>query len=194
MSQPTPDPSQAPPPQGSPVPAYGPPGSQPPPGYGPSPAAPAPGAQPPPGYGPPGGYPAQPGPAASTMAASTWWALLAVVATALAVSIPEDGSNDWKSIQVWAGFAVVAALATLAPTARANLKLSAERAWQVALGGAVALGAFWVLFVLPDIGRNVSFAATIGVAAAGLAVASAPGRPSSMGGATGETGEGGTWW
>lgn len=187
------------PPQSGSTPA---PGWSPPAGQAPTgPAAPSGTGQPggpPPGYGPPGyggapGYQPSGGPASGstgTVPGSTWWALLAVVAIAVAVSVPEDGSNDWKSIGVWAGFAVAAALATLAPAARASLKLSTERAWQVAAGGFAGLAAFWILFVLPNISQNTSFVATVGVAAAGLAVWAAPGRPSD-GQACGSAGE---WW
>lgn len=100
-----------------------------------------------------------------------------MVAIVLALSIPENKRVGWSELQVWAGFAVVSAALVFAPVVRDSFKLSAERAWQVAAGGLGGLAFFWVLFVLPDIGRNTSFAATVAVAAAGLAVWSAPGRP-----------------
>lgn len=157
------------------------PGYGPPHGYGP-----------PPGYGQTGGYPATQASSsgsAASISASTWWGLLAVVAMVLAVSIPEDGGNQWKAAALWAGFAIVAALLTLAPSAGAGLKLTQERAWQVAAGGLGGLVAYWVLFVLPAISKNVSFLATVAVVAGGLAVATAPGRPSSPAGRSP-----GEWW
>lgn len=182
----------------------------PPPGWVPSaepspPGAPTAGGGSQPGYGPPPGYgqpgqPGQPGgpgaPAPSgtasstTVPGSTWWGLLAVVGITVAVSVPEDGANAWKDIGVWAAFAIAAALATLAPAARGNVKLSAERAWQVAVGGFVGLAFYWILFVLPSIAKNVSFVATVAVAAAGLAAWFAPGRPSESSG----PGSAGEWW
>lgn len=193
-SQPTNQPPGGPPPGWTPPPGQG--VSQPPAPQPPAPQPGQPGYGPPPGYGQaPGGYPTGPGTgppggSTSTVSGSTWWALLAVVGIAVAVSVPEDGSNEWKSIGVWAGFAIAAALATLVPAARDSLKLAPERAWQVAAGGFVGLAFFWILFVLPSISQNISFVATMAVAAAGLAVWSAPGRPSDGPG----TSSGGEWW
>jgi len=184
--QPTEPPSRPSDPAGA-VPA-----SAPPPGYAP------PGYAPPAGYGPPaghaqaGGYPATGAPSSGSSASislSTWWGLLSVVAIVLAVSIPEDNSNQWKVAALWAAFAIAAALLTLAPTFGAGLKLTQARAWQVAAGGFGGLVAYWVLFVLPSISRNVSFLATVAVVAGGLAVATAPGRPDPSGGRSQ-----GEWW
>lgn len=159
-----PPPTPAPPPGHGPPPGYG----APPPGYG----------GPPPGYGaPPPGYPAPPASGDTKVAAATWWALLAVVAIALAVSLPEDGDSGWGRIGVWAGFAIAAAVATLVPALRSSLNLGEERAWQVAVAGGVSLAGYWVLFVLPAITMNVSFLATVGCAAGGIAAWLAPGRP-----------------
>lgn len=158
-------------PVAGPPPGYGQPGGGPPPGYG------QPASGPPPGYGPPQGYP-QPAvaPSGVKLAGGVWWSLLAIVAIALAVSLFEDGDNGWGRIGVWAGFAIAAAVVTLAPALGEQLNLSAERAWQLAVAGGVGLAAFWVLFVLPSISQNVSFLATVGCAAGGLAAWLAPGR------------------
>ena len=42
---------------------------------------------------------------------------------------------------------------------------------------AVTFALMWVLFILPNIHLNVSFLATVGVAAAALAVWTSPGNP-----------------
>ena len=57
------------------------------------------------------------------------------------------------------------------------VNLGEQRAWRIAAGGAVALVVWWVLFILPNINLNVSFLATVGVAAAALAVWTSPGNP-----------------
>lgn len=136
-----------------------------------------PGYAPPPGYGPPPGF-AHPAPTSGVkVGGAVMWSLLSIAAIALAVSLEEDGQNGWESIGVWAGFAIVAAVATLVPAVRSNLNIDATRAWQISVAGAVGLASFWVLFVLPVIERNVSFLATLGVVAGGLAAWLAPGRP-----------------
>ncbi len=154
---------------------------------------------PPQGYGPAtGGYPPAPAPSdpfggtgAAAVGASTWLALASVVAMALAVSLKEDGDNGWGRIGVWAGFAIAAAVLTLLPTIGRQMNLTAVRAWRGAAAGAGGLAAFWVLFVLPAISMNVSFAATLGVAAGVGAAWLAPGRPEPSG-STGRSG-GETW-
>lgn len=142
------------------------------------------GGYPPQGYGPPtGGYPPTPtGPdpfGGSTVGISTLLAAGSVAAITLAVSLNEDDDNGWGRIGVWAGFAIASAVLTLAPSVGRALNLTALRAWRVAAAGAVGLVAFWVLFVLPSISMNVSFAATVGVAAGVAAAWMAPGRPAS---------------
>ena len=147
-----------------------------------------PGYTPPAGYGPPPGF-AQPAPSGGVkVGAALVWSLVSVVCMVLAVSLEEDGRNGWDDIGVWAAFAIASAAATMAPSLRSNLSMEASRAWQIGVAGAVGLAAFWVLFVLPAIERNVSFLATIGVVAGGLAVWLAPGRP-----APAEPGPGQTW-
>ncbi|MBA3281718.1 MAG: hypothetical protein H0U29_05760, partial [Acidimicrobiia bacterium] len=116
-------------------------------------------------------------PSGVRVSATVVWSLISIVSLALAVSLEEDGDNGWGRIGVWAGFALAAAVITLAPALRSQLNLSGERAWQVAVAGGVGLAGFWVLFVLPSISQNVSFLATVGCAAGGLAAWLAPGRP-----------------
>ena len=179
------DPS--PPSSSSPGPGWPPPGQagQPPqPGPPPQPGQ----QQPPPGYGPPAGY----GPPSGgvTVGIGLWLGLAAIVAMALAVSLNEDGDNGWGRIGVWAAFAIVAAVATLAPALGRQLNLSTERAWQVGAAGAAGLAGFWVLFVLPSISQNTSFLATVACAAGIGAAWIAPGRPSGGGDASAQ----GEWW
>jgi len=174
--------------------------SGPPPGqpYG-QPHAPQPGAAPqgpPPGYQPggypPGGYAAAGGPApssspfgASPAGVSLWLSLASIAAMALAVSLNEDDDNGWGRIGVWAGFAIVVAVLTLAPSIGRSINLSQEHAWKVGAVGAVGLIGFWVLFVLPSISMNVSFLATAGVVVGAAAVWLADGRPAPAGEDTG---------
>ena len=113
----------------------------------------------------------------ASLSAGVAWSLVSIAAIALAVSLNEDGDNGWGRIGVWAAFAITAAVATLAPALRDQLNLKSTLAWQVGVAGAAGLAAFWVLFVLPSITQNVSFLATVGVAAGGLAAWVAPGRP-----------------
>src|SRR5690606_12320544 len=119
-------------------------------------------------FGPSGG---------SATSISTWLGLVSVVVMVLAVSINEDDDNGWGRIGVWAGFAIASAALSLVPLMADQFKLTATRAWQVAAAGAAGLGAFWVLFVLPSISMNVSFAATVGVVAGAAAAWTAPGKP-----------------
>lgn len=194
MSDPSQNPQPAP---GAPDPGYPPTqpvGGQPAPAYDPGAAqpvydqsAPPPGYSPPPVHGPPPGF----GPPAESggvkVGAPTLLSIVSIAAVALAVSLEEDGRNGWEDIGVWAGFAIVAAVATLAPSLRSNLSLDTSRAWQIGLGGAIGLAAFWVLFILPSIQQNVSFLATVGVVAGGLAVWLAPGRPDPSASSPGQT-------
>lgn len=142
---------------------------------------------PPPGFGPPPGF-SQPAESSSVkIGAPMLYSAISVVAIVLAVSLKEDGRNGWDDIGVWSGFAIAAAAATMAPSLRSNLSMGVSRAWQVGLGGAVGLAAYWILFVLPAIERNVSFLATVGVVAGGLAVWLAPGRPDAPADGAGQT-------
>jgi len=136
---------------------------------------------------PPGVPPGPPPPPTPTgqISGTTWLGFAAVVALAVAVSLEEDGDNGWGRIGVWAAFAIAAALATLAPAVREPLRLTPARAAQVAVAGGIGLAAFWVLFVLPVIERNVSFLATLGCVAGCWAAWRAPGRPGAAGPAPG---------
>ena len=138
---------------------------------------------PPPGYG---GFPPASSPFGSSPAGvSLWLALASIAGMALAVTLEEDGDNDWGRIGVWAAFAIAAAALTLVPVVGRSMNLSQDTAWKVGAGGAVGLVAFWVLFVLPSISMNVSFLATVAVVAGAAAVWSADGRPDLDGGGSG---------
>ncbi|MGY6501117.1 MAG: hypothetical protein ACXIVQ_09545 [Acidimicrobiales bacterium] len=108
---------------------------------------------------------------------TAWFSLLSAGLLAVAVSVPESGDHGWSRFGVWAGFAIACALATMAPSVRTQLKLSADNAWRVATAGGIGLAGYWVLFVLPWIELNVSFLATLGCAAGVYAAWTAPGRP-----------------
>jgi hypothetical protein len=105
--------------------------------------------------------------------AVTVFAAASLAAVAIGISVPESGHNAWHVVKAWGGVALVAAALTFAPT----LRLSAYRAWQVAVGGAAGLALYWVLFVLPDIAKNTSLITTLGVAAGIVVAWIAPGRP-----------------
>ena len=124
-----------------------------------------------------GGPHAEPFGSSSSGGASTWLALGSLVAIVISVSVKENSFNGWDDYALWSGFASACSAALLAPAARNSVNLSETRGWQVAAGGAAGLAFYWILFVLPAIGRNVSFVATLGVIAAGLSVWMAPGRP-----------------
>ena len=76
----------------------------------------------------------------------------------------------------WSLFALAMVLLTLLPSVRKLVNLSERQAWQIAAIAAGALVFWWVLFVLPVINRNVSFLATLAVAAAGVGVWLSPGN------------------
>lgn len=107
------------------------------------------------------------------------FSLAATALIAVAVSVKEDGSNGWSRYGVWAAFAIGCAVVTLAPAARDRFGMSSVTAWRVANAGAIGLGAYWILFVLPWIEQNVGFLATLGCAAGIYAAWMAPGRPQS---------------
>jgi hypothetical protein len=103
-------------------------------------------------------------------------ALLAVVAVVLGLFVEEDGVNLWDASEAWSVFAIVCAIAQLAPLLRRTLRWSAERAWLVGVIAAAGLVLYWLLIALPAIARNTSFAITVGAAAAAGAAWLAPGR------------------
>lgn len=129
-----------------------------------------------------GGTPA-PAPAKSgpniNVSAPMVFGIVAVAAIVLATFIKETEISFWDQFGgLWSLFAIAAALLTLLPALRTVVNVGAELAWKLAAGGAVALVLWWVLFVLPNIGQpqvaNLTFLATVGVAAGVLAVWTSP--------------------
>jgi hypothetical protein len=104
------------------------------------------------------------------------FAAASLAAVVLGISVPEDGHAAWHAVKAWGAVAVIAAALTSAPSFGSVFRLSPYRAWQVAAGGAAGLGLYWVLFVLPDIGKNTSLVTTLGVAAGIVVAWIAPGR------------------
>ena len=102
--------------------------------------------------------------------AVTLFAAASLVAIAIGISVPEGGHNAWHTVKAWGGVALVAAALTFAPSVWSAVRITAYRAWQVAVGGAAGLALYWVLFVLPDIAKNTALITTLGVAA-GIVVA-----------------------
>jgi drug/metabolite transporter (DMT)-like permease len=108
------------------------------------------------------------------------YALLAVVSLAAVVVWlvwPEDGDLGLENLKLWTLFVLGSALLLFTPMVRKVFRLDPQRAWQFCAGGASGLAFSWVAFLLPQISTNQAFFGTIAVAAAGLAVATAPGRP-----------------
>jgi hypothetical protein len=89
----------------------------------------------------------------------------------------ENGSWGFEDLKLWTVFVLLSALLIFTPMVRKVFRLDAERAWQFCVGGAAGLGFAWVAFLLPSISTNHAFFGTIGVAAAGLAAWTAPGKP-----------------
>jgi hypothetical protein len=108
---------------------------------------------------------------------------VSVIAIVLGLFISEsDGTltaNLWDrtSAELWSIVAIVAAVATLVPSLRAVLNVPARPAWIIAAVAGGYLVFWWVLFVLPRIGFNVAFLATLGVAAGVAAVWTSPDNP-----------------
>jgi len=105
--------------------------------------------------------------------------IVAVIAIVLATFIKETGISFWDQFGgLWSLFAIAAAVLTLLPAVRTAVNVGADLAWKLAAGGATALVLWWVLFVLPSIGQpqvaNLTFLATVGVAAGVLAVWTSP--------------------
>ena len=152
---------------------------------GPSWTPPPPTPTPPPGYQAPGpdatgGTPtaAKRGPNINVSAPMVF-GVVAVVAIVLATFIKETDISFWDQFGgLWSLFAIAAAVLTLLPALRTVVNLGADLAWKLAAGGATALVLWWVLFVLPRIGQpqvaNLTFLATVGVAAGVLAVWTSP--------------------
>jgi len=133
-----------------------------------------------PRWPPPGAQAASPPPAGQAALTTTLvWilvlALASVIAVALGLSLKEDDVNGWESVHAWGGLALVGSILTAAPAL--GSALGERTAWRIAVGGAGALGLFWVLLVLPQVGSNLSLLTTCGVAAGITAACLAPGRP-----------------
>jgi hypothetical protein len=110
---------------------------------------------------------------------SALWTVLSIVpilAVPVGLFISERGSTFWSGNEAWSVFAVVCAFVQLAPLLRSTFGWSPPLAWRIGAAGVGGLLLFWVLLVLPSIGRNTSFAVTIGVAAACAALWMAPAR------------------
>lgn len=110
--------------------------------------------------------------------------VVAIVGVVLGLFIkesPTDGApgvNLWDELsELWSLVAIVAAVVTLLPAVRGVVNLGEQQAWKIAAGGAAALVLWWVLFILPTINYNVSFLATVGVAAGVVAVWTSQGNP-----------------
>lgn len=157
------------------------PASFPPPPPPPPPGAPAPAA-------PPSTAPSAPAPSATAPSAPAAGAAdpvsrhallawLALVAIGLSVFLEEHGSSSWEQSELWSAFALVATAATVVPSMKSTFKLDDRGAWRVAAAGVAGLAGYWLLLVLPSIGQNTSFAATVALVLAGFATWSAPGRP-----------------
>jgi peptidoglycan/LPS O-acetylase OafA/YrhL len=104
-------------------------------------------------------------------------ALVAMVGTLIWIVWPEDGKIGAQNLKLWTLFVLGSAMLLFAPITRRVFRLSDERAWQFAVGGASGLGFSWVAFLLPSINSNQAFFGTIATAAAALAAWTAPGRP-----------------
>src|SRR5690606_18680526 len=88
----------------------------------------------------------------------SWLALVAIV---LSIFLEEHGSSTWEQRELWSLFAIVATAATVVPSIKSSFKLDDAGAWRVAAVGVVGLAGYWLLLVLPSIGQNTSFAATV---------------------------------
>jgi hypothetical protein len=103
--------------------------------------------------------------------------LVAVVLLVLSLVLKEDGTRLWSALGIaWSLFALVAVVLAMLPSASRLVNITQRQAWQIAAIAAGALVFWWVLFVLPVIDRNVSFLATVAVAAACVAVWLSPGN------------------
>lgn len=67
---------------------------------------------------------------------------------------------------MWAVTGIAAAVLTATPLIGAAVKLSAEQIRSVTLGAAIALGAWWALFILPLLETTGGFLVTAGAAVA----------------------------
>lgn len=111
--------------------------------------------------------------------------VVAIIGVVLGLFLKESpgggapSENLWDRLsELWSIVAIVAAVLSLLPALHNVVSLGAAQAWKIGAGAAALLVFWWVLFVLPLINLNVSFLATIGVAAAVLAVWTSEGNPS----------------
>jgi len=102
--------------------------------------------------------------------------LVAFIAVPIGLFVPEHDSTFWNGAEAWGSFALLCAVLQLAPLGRSTLGWRPERSWTVGALGAGGLLLYWVLIVLPAVGRNTAFALTAGTAAACAAIWLAPGR------------------
>ena len=153
----------------------------PPPG---APGGPGGGAYPGAPGGPPGGYPDprwqpqagwQQAPPRNSL--GTALAFVPLLAIPVGLLVPERGVKFWDGTEAWSVLALLCALIQLAPLLASTFSWSPPQAWRIAAVGVGGLALFWVLLVLPGVGRNTSFALTVGTAAAAAALWLAPGRP-----------------
>lgn len=110
---------------------------------------------------------------------SALWTVLTIVpliAIPLGLFVPEHGQRVWDGTEAWSVFAVLCAFLQLAPLVRSTFSWSPPQAWRIGAVGVGGLLLFWLLLVLPSIGRNTSFALTIGTASACAAIWLAPAR------------------
>jgi hypothetical protein len=104
------------------------------------------------------------------LAASAW----PVVAVGLFVS--EGGSSAFGRTPAWSAFALACLVLVAVGAFGGPQGPGSGRTWTLGVVGVSGLVAFWVLLVLPDISRNTSFALTLGVALASIALWLTPGR------------------
>lgn len=134
--------------------------------------------------------PAKSGPTIN-LSAPLVYGIVAVIGIVLGLFLkesPADGAPSvslWDQLsELWSIVAILAAVLALLPLLSSAINLSADTAWKIQAGGAAALMFWWVLFVLPNINFNVSFLATVGVAAAVLAAWTSPDNPYKAGAST----------
>jgi hypothetical protein len=112
-----------------------------------------------------------PGQSLSRMLAALAWPV-----TAIGLFIPESGSSAFGRIPAWSAFALACLVLVGIGAFGGQQGPGQGRTWTLGVVGACGLVTFWVLLVLPVIGRNTSFALTLGTAAAVAGVWLTPGR------------------
>jgi hypothetical protein len=112
-----------------------------------------------------------PGQSLSRMLAALAWPVIAI-----GLFIPESGSSAFGRIPAWSAFALACLVLVGVGAFGGQQGPGQGRTWTLGVVGACGLVTFWVLLVLPVIGRNTSFALTLGTAAAVAGVWLTPGR------------------